>query len=195
MVRAGPRLRRVLGLPAEPGAAGTIMLALGIAAAVAFVLLARGRVAAELGVPLRSRVAVATVAVLATMLAAGPFVLWRVVEDIRYTSRLTSQQAEEVGAGRYGIDERVFARVRQLVPPDATYAVEAGPSIGERTRVALPFWAAFTLAPRVRVEDPRRAEWIVTWGLPPERLGVNTADETVIVTAARPFWYVARVVS
>jgi hypothetical protein len=186
----------VLGLPAEPGAVGAIMLVLGLVAAAALVLFGRRRIAAELGVPLRSAVSLATIATLATTVLAGPFVLWRVVEDIRYTSRLTTVQAEEIGADMNSLDEQVFDRVRALVPPDATYAIEADPDIDWRAREALPKWAAYSLVPRVRVEDAARADWVVSWGVPLSRLGVEVADETVIVAHDEaPHWYVARVVS
>jgi hypothetical protein len=172
------------------------MLVLGLAAAAALLLLAPARIAAELGVPVRSAVSLATLATLATTVAAGPFVLWRVVEDIRYTARLTTQQAEEIGANMNGLDERVFDRIRALVPPDATYAIEAAPDIDWRRREALPKWAGFSLLPRIRVEDPARADWVVSWGVPPSRLNLEVADETVIVAHHEaPLWYVARVVS
>ena len=172
------------------------MLALGLAAAAALVLFGRSRIARELGVPLRSPVALATLATLATTVAAGPFVLWRVVEDIRYTSRLTAQQAEEIGANMNGLDERVFDRVRELVPPDATYAIEAAPGLDRRIREALPKWAAFSLLPRVPVADLERADWIVSWGVPPSRLGLDVAEQRVILTDDEPpSWYVARIVS
>lgn len=183
-------------MPAEPGAVGAIMLALGLVAAGALVLFGRRRIAAELGLPLRSAVSLATIATLAATVGYGPFVLWRVVEDIRYTSPLTARQAEEIGADMNFIDERMLDRVRAVVPPDATYALEAGPSVHERSREALNAWVAFSLLPRVRVEDADRAEWIVTWGRPVSGLGVPVADEIVLVSRdERPPWYVARVVS
>jgi hypothetical protein len=186
----------VLGLPAEPGAVGAIMVVLGLVAAAALVLFGRRRIAAEVGAPLRSAVALATLATLATTVAAAPFVLWRVVEDIRYTSRLTTVQAEEIGADMNGLDEQVFERVRAMVPSDATYAIAVDPDLHWRQREALPKWAGFSLLPRVRVDDPARADWIVSWGVPPAELGVDVADETEIVQHDESLrWYVARVVS
>lgn len=171
------------------------MLAVGLLAAAALVVFGRGRVAAELGVPPLSVVSLATLVTLASTVAAGPFVLWRVVEDIRYTSRLTSEQAERVPADVNGIDEEVLERVRTIVPPDATYAIAAGRAVADRER-PLRTWSTLSLLPRIPVSDPEDAEWVVTWGLPPSRLGVDVADERVIVAPDEPpNWYVARVVS
>jgi hypothetical protein len=56
-------------------------------------------------------------------------------------------------------------------------------------------WVASSLLPRVPV-DLARADWIVTWGVPPSQLGVEVTDERTIASRdEQPDWYVARVAS
>ena len=66
---------------------------------------------------------------LLSTVAAAPFLAWRIVEDVRYTSRLTHPQAERIGGDMQHIDHRAIGRLRALIPPDATFYVTASQTV------------------------------------------------------------------
>lgn len=75
----------MLGIPSGAGAFGAALLVLGAAGAV-FAWVVRGRP------QLWRSVGGFATATLAVTLAAAPFLLWRIIEDMRYTTRLDAYQ-------------------------------------------------------------------------------------------------------
>lgn len=162
----------MLNLPASPGVAGAVLLALGLLAGCACaVLLWR-----HLGVTARSgdaRVAAATLVVaLASTVAAAPFVAWRIYEDTRLNSRYTRAQAERIGGDMVGIDHRAIDRAARTIPPRDTYFVATADDLGGRGRDARR-WAFTALLPRIQVYDARKADWIFAWDRDPGSVGVR----------------------
>ncbi len=165
----------MLGLPAEPGAVGLSLLALGVLLGGATALLCRPVIRTRLsGPPPAGLVALVLVLMVGSTTAAAPFISWRIVEDIRYTSRLAAEQAEQIGADTRSLDQEVFERLRAVIPPTATYAVVSPPTLEPGPRRELMSWAGYTLLPRIRVDDPRRADWIIGWGVHPRELALRT---------------------
>ena len=170
----------MLNLPPEPGTTGAVLLGLGAVAGILLVLLGRGRVARELGAATgcsrgssRSRSA-ATV-------AAAPFTLWRVVEDIRATAPITPEHARYVGAETKLIDgelaERIGARIRERARPTTS---RVAPDAYSEIRESLALWLGYALVPRRRVRDPADADWIVTWGATPAELGLRAGEPRLV---------------
>lgn len=168
----------MLNLPASPGVAGAVLLALGLLAGCACgILLWR-----HLGVSGRAgdgRMAAATLVVaLASTVAAAPFVAWRIYEDTRVNSRYTRAQAERIGGDMVGIDHRAIDRAVRTIPPHDTYFVAtAGDLRGSRGRDARG-WAFTALLPRIQVDDARKADWIFAWDRDPGSVGVRVGAVT-----------------
>jgi hypothetical protein len=178
----------VYGLPAEPGLLGWLLLALGGAAAAAgmrpLLVWSRRdlRGASESG---------AVALALAATFAAAPFVLWRVVEDIRVTTGLSDYEAANIGITINELDSGIFDRLRERIPPGDTYAVRAGPAVGPTTPAAVEAWAGYVLLPRIRLDDSRRARWVVVWGAHPRELGIRFTSVSRV--PGRDLVYLARV--
>jgi hypothetical protein len=150
----------MLGVPASPGAAGYALLALGVVVAVACALRLRRRLAD------RAQAAVA-VCLLATV-AAAPLLAWRIVEDVRYTRGLDPSTYNGAGPVQAYLQPYLLDTVPALVPRDATYAAVSGAAVPYVTaREAYPSLAIQTLFPRISVADPRRADYVVAWGIDP----------------------------
>lgn len=182
----------MLGLPAHPGRTGELLLAVGIVAALTLApLVWRHTLAATSGAVV---VAGLVALVIVSTTAAAPFVAWRIVEDVRYTSRLTRPQAERIGGDDAGIDWRAYTWLRMRLPPRATYALRLRP-LDRVTRVSTLYWSGYVLLPRVRLADPREAQWVVGWGTRPEVPGVRLgpASRLELPGATPSTYYVARV--
>ena len=97
------------------GVSVSCSLVLGILCALALAPLVWRRTLAAMGG------AVAVTAVVALLVvstaAAAPFVAWRIVEDVRYTSRYTSPQAERIGGDMAGIDWHLYTLAARPHPP------------------------------------------------------------------------------
>jgi hypothetical protein len=66
------------------------------------------------------------------------------------------------------VDERVWAGLRREIPARDSYYVQT-------SSARIRFFAYTSLLPRIAVEDPRRAEWIVSYRHDPHGLGVGIA--------------------
>jgi hypothetical protein len=123
-----------------------VSLAVSVAAAVVVFRVAR----AGLG-----SAPVALVPALAV--AAGLFWLPGVAHDtlaqVRIYHRLGRSQADLAAATQYSLHPQAFVRVRSIVPPDAKLYV--------RGNGAFRFWAYTYLLPRVAVDDPAKADWVL----------------------------------
>jgi len=180
----------MLGVPGSPGAVGTALLVLGLALAAAGFWLARRRGLVPLD--LAGRVSAAAFAL---TLGVGPFVTWRIVEDLRVTTALDSYERRESGPIQAFLQPYLLDGVHELIPPGATYATAVSDAVPyEPARAAFPALALRELFPRRTVADPARADWIVAWGIDPRRLA--PVDGVVVArkkSGVYPAVYVARV--
>jgi hypothetical protein len=153
----------MLGVPASPGAVGYALLLLGILAALAWAFALRRRRADR-------ALAVLAVCLLATV-AAAPLLAWRIVEDVRYTRGLDPSTYNGAGPVQAYLQPYLLDDVPALIPRGATYAAVTGDAVPYSTaREAFPSLAHETLFPRVSVADPRRADYVVAWGIDPRSL-------------------------
>lgn len=186
----------MLALPAHPGRVGTLLLALGLLAGAAVALIVWRRLGRSLaGAAAGTAVTVLVALVLASTVAAAPFVSWRIVEDARYTSRLSGAEAERVGGESAHVDPQVIALLGHLIPSHDTYAVVASAAVGGEY-TAFWEWAAYALLPRLQVTEPAHAQWILSWDRDPRTLGVALASVRTRVTDGGPSphtYYLARV--
>lgn len=166
----------MLNLPPHPGTTGALLLLAGaIAGAVAAALAQRRADLAD------DRLTTLLVAgALGLTLAAAPFTVWRVLVDIRETAPISADHARYVGAETKLIDGELVERIGARIPEGASYHVATAPDAYEEIRASLDEWMGYALAPRPQTDDPRSAEWIVTWGAPPEQLGLPTGRTRLV---------------
>jgi hypothetical protein len=162
----------VLGLPESPGLVGGTLLVLGLlaAAACASFVLRRGRWRADW--PL--------VVCAAVTLGAGPFLAWRIVEDVRYTTSLDAYERSAAGPIQAFLPGYLLDGVDRALPRDARYATVVGDSVPyETARTAFHALALTSLFPRVSVARPRPGDWIVAWGVDPSTVAPVTGSRVV----------------
>ena len=106
-----------------------------------------------------------------TTLGSVPFLAWRVVEDIRYTSGLDPWLVPRYGVSVYRVHPEIFDNAARHIPPGDTYYLAASPKLDGRTQDAFHQWALGYLLPRVAVADPDAAQWILTLGVDPAKVG------------------------
>lgn len=147
------------------GAGGWIVLALGATAAAVALGVLRPRLKAA-----AFPVATAEVALVLTA-AALPFLAWRIVQDLRVTTGLDAYAAAAAGPIQAYLPGYLVDGAQRRIPVGATYATVVSPAVPwPAARAAFPSLAMETLFPRVSVADPRRAGYVLTWGLPPPRV-------------------------
>jgi hypothetical protein len=154
----------MLGVPGSPGVLGWILLVLGLvgAAAAAGFFLARRR---------PGLAGSALVVCAATTLGVGPFLVWRIIEDMRYTTGLDAYERNAAGPIQAFLPGYLLDPVRRIVPRDATYATAVGDKVPHSAaHVGFPPLALTTLFPRLSVDDPRKADFVIAWGTDPRRL-------------------------
>jgi hypothetical protein len=167
----------MLGLPASPGAVGAAMLALGVllGAAAAYQAWRRWFPGWE------PAPALALTAALGVTVASVPFGLWRMVEDLRFTTRLNDEQVEGAGPIQTFIPPYILDDVRPLIPREDTYVTMTGPDVREElARTAFRYLALTALFPRVAAEDAADADWVIAWGGDPRESGVDVEDVRVV---------------
>jgi hypothetical protein len=155
----------MLGVPASPGLLGWLLLVLGVAVAAG--------AAATQARRLRAMDLVTLAATVSLIVTAGalPYVSWRFVTDLRVTTRLHGYDAEAAGPVQAYLPGYFLDSARGLIPARATYATAVGESVPwARARAAFPSLALQTLFPRRSVDDLRRADFLVSWGIPPNRI-------------------------
>lgn len=178
----------MLGVPSRPGAAGVAALALGLAVAlvVAWRLWARR--------PTRLADLWAAAALL-VVVGAAPYLAWRVVSDLRVTTKMTPYDRSVAGPVQAYLQPYLLDSVAKIIPPGATYATAVGDAVPYTpARQAFPSLALQTLYPRVSTA-PADAEWIVAWGVDPR--SVAHVGRVIVARAASgvyPAVRVARVV-
>ena len=117
---------------------------------------------------------------LGVTLGGLPFTTWRVVEDIRATGPISALHARYVGAETKLIDGELAERIGSGIPEGDAYFVAVAPSAYAEIQESLALWLGYALAPRRRIADPRDADWIVTWGAPPARLGLDAGPPRLV---------------
>lgn len=179
-MRPGTVCCSMLNLPSQPGTTGFLLLGLGAAAGLALLVFGRahvrGRLAPDAGHSLTSIVTVG----LAVSVASAPFTTWRVLEDIRRTAPITAEHARYVGAETKLIDGELVERIAALVPADQTYHVAVDPRAYVEIRESLALWMGYALVPRRQARAPESADWIVTWGATPSRLGLRAREPRLV---------------
>jgi hypothetical protein len=191
----------MIALPSEPGVAGLAVLAGGLVLGAALGWRAWRRLRLlllEQGRPGRLA-AVLLALTFAVSASTAPYYAWRIVQDLRYTTRLSRDVAERIGAFESFLDARAFDVLRERIPADDSFYVRAKENL-ELAPATFAFraWALASLLPRRAVADPWRANWLVTLGIDPRTLGVPLASVRVIPTAygeRLPPLYLARVQS
>lgn len=117
----------------------------------------------------RPRTATGLVAVVALVVAGGalPLDVWRIAQDVRYTTQLNEDEREGAGPIQAFLQPYLLDDAARVLPLDATYAAVAGAGVPYSTaREAFPPLALSVLFPRVS-REPAAAEWIVAWGADP----------------------------
>ena len=186
-------LAAVIALPSAPGTFGTALIVLGLilGAVVAAVAWRRLRVLLAPTGGATSGVAAVLAAALASSVGLAPFIAWRIVQDVRYTTMIPRPTVERIAAFENNLSGDAFDRIASVLPRDATYYVK----VADPTKQNFEFWARSVFLPRIAVADPQEAEWLVLQGIDPLTLGVRIASVKAIPTSYKddPPVYVARV--
>jgi hypothetical protein len=74
-------------------------------------------------------------------------------------------------ARAFALNPSLILRAEERLPRDAVFYVATGPGLASGHDAAAPF-AAYWLLPRRHTDDPRRADWILGFGVDPAELGV-----------------------
>lgn len=147
--------------------------------------------------PPRRRAAIAIACALAAgSLAAAPITAWAIITDIRAAHRLTEREAARLGPEAYRVDTATIDRVAALIPRDETYALVVADAVDPDRSGVFRLWSLTALMPRVARVDPRSAQWVVAWGVPPNDLEVRLANvrRLELADGSEPPVYVGRVV-
>jgi hypothetical protein len=81
------------------------------------------------------------------------------------------------GARSVDVDTGIFKLARRVIPPGAPYYVVTGPGVSVSTPVtyaAASALGALYLLPRIQVNDPRLARYVISYGGDVGALGVRT---------------------
>jgi hypothetical protein len=130
--------------------------------------------------------AVLAAAILAAGLATFPLQLGRAAQGARDAKRIGARTAELYGGLGRRFSVRSVERAKSVIPPGATYYLDIAPRRGGS---AMRFWARGRLLPRIDVDSPEEAGWILAWREDPRALGVELAE----VRRVGPETWVARV--
>jgi hypothetical protein len=184
----------MVAVPHELGLVGAILLLVGSLLGLGFAvaLWLQLRPASRTGVAAAGLLALAA----ASAVAVAPWNAWRVYVDLRYSAALPTDVAEAQPVYDHGIDGRIYGALKDAIAPGETFFVKATREVADDSApLVFEIWPLTTLLPRLAVDDPARADWIVTWGLDPASFGVRL--QSVRVLAAErdgfPAMYLARV--
>lgn len=148
----------MLGVPSGLSLAGAVCLLGGLLVAGLAAWLRRSALPADV----IGRVAAACIVL---TLATEPYFAWRIVEDLRVTTNMTSYDRSVAGPVQAYLQPYLLNPVARIIPPGATFATVEGPSVAHvEARDAFPALAMITLFPRTAVADPQRADWVIAWG-------------------------------
>jgi hypothetical protein len=152
----------VLGVPAASALTLAALFLVGLVLAVSLCVVLRRSWPATLE---ERAVAVAVLA----LVVSAPYIAWRVVEDVRYTTKLDAYQRQSAGPIQAFLPGYLVQRAAAIVPPSGTYSTLVGPSAANAiARKAFPSLVMVSLFPR-RSAPPSEAGWIIVWGVPRDR--------------------------
>ena len=152
----------MLGIPSQPGAVGYGLIALALVIFGLELRVLRRRRRRQGG-----RVEHLTAITTAVVIAIAPYLAWRVVEDLRVTTAMSSYDRSVSGPVQAYLQPYLLDPVRGIIPANATYATVVGAGIPyDDARRAFPSLTLETLFPRVS-KPARTAQWIVAWGVAP----------------------------
>lgn len=164
----------MLGVPSRPGAVGLAALALGVALAFAAAWRFRGKRPA-------SPIDLAAALALLVVLGAAPYLTWRIVSDLRVTTRMSPYDRSVAGPVQAYLQPYLLDPVARIIPAGDTYATAVGNGVPYTSaRRAFPSLALQALYPRISAA-PADADWIVAWGVDP-----RTVARVGRVVVARP---------
>lgn len=107
---------------------------------------------------------------LVVAVVALPWIGWRFVEDLSYTTKLDGYAARNAGPIQAYLPGYLADGAAKAIPPGATWATAVGgASANSIARQAFPSLVLVTLFPRASA-PPSKAGWIVGWGAPPNRV-------------------------
>lgn len=183
----------MIALPSDPGVAGGVVLGLGVLAGILLGLVAWPRLCSALGAhePAGRPVAALLALAVASAFGTAPYLAWRIVQDLRYTTAIPRDVAERIGAYEGNLSGGTFDLVLEAIRPNETYYVAAGGGPGSGDFDA---WAHTVLLPRIAVDDPAKADWILTLGVDPRSVGPKVGGVRVL-TSYGDGMYLARVLS
>ena len=85
---------------------------------------------------------------------------------------LSRLDRELAPARDFGLNPALALRADEVLPRDAVFYVVTGPGLPSGHDAAAPF-SAYWLLPRRHTDDPRRADWILSYGADTAALGVD----------------------
>jgi hypothetical protein len=107
-------------------------------------------------------------------LAAVGVGIWRVPGTFRSAQQavdvvhgLTPTERSLLPARSFDISTELFVAAAQDLPPDATFYVATGNAIDVSNQFVLlktPIFAAYWLLPRRMTNDPKQADWVLSYG-------------------------------
>jgi hypothetical protein len=71
------------------------------------------------------------------------------------------------------VRERVWGELRHLIPPHDRFYVETDYGL-------IRFWTFTSLLPRIAVQDPKDAQWVIVYRANPDKLGVTISKRWLI---------------
>jgi len=183
----------VIALPEDPGFGGAVALVLGLLVGIAAAPFVWRRLCSLLGSSEGASRSTAAVLAVAFVSAIGtsPFLSWRIVQDLRYTVSISQDVAERIGAYEGDLNGGSFDLVLETIPADETYYLADGGGLGSGDFAA---WAHTVLLPRIAVDDPAKADWILTLGVNPRSVGPRV-DSVRVLTTFGDGMYLAKVVA
>jgi hypothetical protein len=169
-----------------------MLLAAGALLGVAVAVLGWRALRPELAGRAPGAVAGIAVAALAVAVGAAPFLGWRIVQDLRYTTSLPRSVVERIVPYENDLDTAAFDLLETAIPAGETFYVATSPE-----EEVFADYVRAVLLPQIAVADPASAQWIVTLGVDPRTLGPRIADVEEITARddRQPSIYVARVAS
>ena len=112
-------------------------------------------------------------AITVTLIMFSPYIAWRIVEDVRYTSGLNSWILDRYGVSVAKVHPAIFDAAAAHMPLHARYYLATSPKVDSTRRQAFEQWAAAWLLPRVATSTAAQARWILTLGVKPPAVDPN----------------------
>jgi hypothetical protein len=131
------------------------------------------------------RLLIALAAIAGAMaIVMAPFEFRSAIHDAITATRLSPTERELAPEKRVGVDGAALLAAMRLIPPRATYYVNASPTDAETVR-PMTFYALF---PRRYVDSPRVADWVLSFGESPPKVDAHLGERIRLgpaLTAAR----------